>query len=139
MWPEVSWAVLLLLIYLSPGNLRHSPRPRLQAYNTSALQGTSRCDPSQSLFAVQWDPKSNAVGRRSPSAIEENCIDQSMGVAPAQATKRIASLNYPPSHSPTLAWFLESLGDVVSGDGGRMAALKQAFMPDPKGDPEYFS
>ncbi len=32
--------------------------------------------------------------------------------------------------------FLESMGDVVSGDGGRMAALKQAFMPDASGNPD---
>lgn len=33
--------------------------------------------------------------------------------------------------------FFESLGDIVTGDaqGGRMGALKQAFLPDPKGDP----
>jgi len=31
----------------------------------------------------------------------------------------------------------EALGDVITGDaeGGRMAALKQAFLPDPAGDP----
>lgn len=33
---------------------------------------------------------------------------------------------------------LESLGDVVSGDGGRGNALKQLFMPDPEGKPDPF-
>lgn len=33
---------------------------------------------------------------------------------------------------------LESLGDVVSGDGGRGNALKQLFMPDPEGKPDTF-
>lgn len=34
--------------------------------------------------------------------------------------------------------FFESLGDVVTGDaeGGRMGAIKQAFLPDPAGDPD---
>jgi len=31
---------------------------------------------------------------------------------------------------------MESLGDVVTGDGGRMAALKQLFFPDPAGNPD---
>ena len=30
---------------------------------------------------------------------------------------------------------MESLGDLVTGDGGRMSALKQLFFPDPAGDP----
>jgi hypothetical protein len=31
---------------------------------------------------------------------------------------------------------MESLGDVVTGDGGRMSALKQLFFPDPAGNPD---
>ena len=31
---------------------------------------------------------------------------------------------------------MESFGDVISGDGGRMNALKQLFLPDSKGDPD---
>jgi len=30
---------------------------------------------------------------------------------------------------------MEALGDVFTGDGGRMSALKQLFFPDPAGDP----
>lgn len=30
---------------------------------------------------------------------------------------------------------MEALGDLVTGDGGRMSALKQLFFPDPAGDP----
>ena len=33
---------------------------------------------------------------------------------------------------------MESFGDVVSGDGGRMNALKQLFFPDPDGNPDIF-
>ena len=31
---------------------------------------------------------------------------------------------------------MESFGDVISGDGGRMNALKQLFLPDAAGDPD---
>ena len=31
---------------------------------------------------------------------------------------------------------MESLGDLVTGDGGRMSALKQLFFPDPAGNPD---
>ena len=31
---------------------------------------------------------------------------------------------------------MEALGDVVTGDGGRMSALKQLFFPDPAGNPD---
>ena len=31
---------------------------------------------------------------------------------------------------------MESLGDLVTGDGGRMSALKQLFSPDPAGNPD---
>ena len=33
---------------------------------------------------------------------------------------------------------MEALGDVFTGDGGRMSALKQLFFPDPAGDPSAF-
>ena len=31
---------------------------------------------------------------------------------------------------------LESIGDIISGDGGRMSAVQQLFFPDPAGDPD---
>ena len=107
------------------------PTAQASGVNTSALQGPAAATP-QELIRRTMGPN-QSVGRRSPSAIEEN-LRQSMGVAPAAQNVSISKLS--PVTQPDTRGFLESLGDVVSGDGGRMAALKQAFMPDPSGDPD---
>ena len=59
------------------------------------------------------------------------------GVSSTQLTA--ITNNPPPPPSAGVAdtrGIMESFGDVISGDGGRMNALKQLFLPDSKGDPD---
>jgi hypothetical protein len=81
------------------------------------------------------------VGPLSPAVTQSNnspvWLEKGL-YAPAPQQNVFQSKLAPISQADTRG-FLESMGDVVSGDGGRMAALKQAFMPDASGDPEYFS
>ena len=107
------------------------PTAQASSVNTSALQGPAAATP-QELIRRTMGPN-QSVGRRSPSAIEEN-LRQSMGVAPA--AQNVFQSKLAPVAQADTRGFLESMGDVVSGDGGRMAALKQAFMPDASGDPD---
>ena len=44
----------------------------------------------------------------------------------------------PPAGVADTRGIMESFGDVISGDGGRMNAVKQLFLPDSKGDPDMF-
>jgi len=75
-----------------------------------------------------------SVGRRAPSAIEKN-LRESMGIADMPAIRETALSEVT---QPDTRGIMESLGDVFSGDGGRGAALKQLFMPDPEGKPDAF-
>jgi hypothetical protein len=108
-----------------------------QAAAQPAAQGTTQgqvAQPSQGYtpadMAKLYDPKAKA-GPLSPAA-KAQLYNQTN---PPSAKNVLQSKLTPVSQADTRG-FLESLGDVVSGDGGRMAALKQAFMPDPSGKPD---
>jgi hypothetical protein len=59
------------------------------------------------------------------------------GVSSTQLTAiRNNPLPAPPAGVADTRGIMESFGDVISGDGGRMNALKQLFLPDAAGDPD---
>lgn len=62
--------------------------------------------------------------------------DATSAPVPAGQQQNVFQSKLAPVSQADTRGFLESMGDVVSGDGGRMAALKQAFMPDASGDPD---
>jgi hypothetical protein len=112
-------------------NKAAQPAAQGQAAQGQVVQPTQGYTPAD--LAKLYDPKSNA-GPLSPAA-KAQLYNQTN--APAQQQNVFQSKLAPVSQADTRG-FLESMGDVVSGDGGRMAALKQAFMPDPEGDPDIF-
>jgi len=121
----------------SPLDLFKPKQPAAQPTAQGATQGATQgqvAQPSQGYtpadIAKLYDPKSKA-GPLSPAA-KAQLYNQTN---PPSAQNVFQSKLTPVSQADTRG-FLESLGDVVSGDGGRMAALKQAFMPDPSGDPD---
>ena len=101
--------------------------------DTSALQGPQSATP-QDLIAKTFN-RGTAAGRRAPQSIAEG-FGPSFNAAANNAQQNVFQSKLTPVSQADTRGFLESLGDVVSGDGGRMAALKQAFMPDPSGDPD---
>ena len=109
-------------------------RPAAQAssVDTSALQGPAATTPQDLIRSTMGPNKS--VGRRAPSAIEKN-LRESMGIADMPAIRETALSEVT---QPDTRGIMESLGDVISGDGGRGAALKQLFMPDAEGKPDPF-
>lgn len=110
-------------------------RPAAQqasSVDTSALQGQVPTTPQDLIRRTMGPNKS--VGRRSPSAIEKN-LRESMGIADMPAIRDTALSEVKEADTRGI---MESLGDVISGDGGRAAALKQLFMPDPEGEPDAF-
>jgi hypothetical protein len=109
-------------------NKAAQPAAQGQAAQGQVVQPTQGYTPAD--IAKLYDPKSNA-GPLSPAA-KAQLYNQTNAPAPQQNV--FQSKLAPVSQADTRG-FLESMGDVVSGDGGRMAALKQAFMPDASGDP----
>jgi hypothetical protein len=110
-------------------NKAAQPAAQGQAAQGQVVQPTQGYTPAD--IAKLYDPKSNA-GPLSPAA-KAQLYNQTN--APAQQQNVFQSKLSPVAQADTRG-FLESMGDVVSGDGGRMAALKQAFMPDASGDPD---
>jgi hypothetical protein len=110
-------------------NKAAQPAAQGQAAQGQVVQPTQGYTPAD--IAKLYDPKSNA-GPLSPAA-KAQLYNQTN--PPAQQQNVFQSKLSPVAQADTRG-FLESMGDVVSGDGGRMAALKQAFMPDASGDPD---
>ena len=83
-------------------------------------------------IAKLYDPKAKA-GPLSPAA-KAQLYNQTN---PPSAQNVFQSKLTPVSQADTRG-IMESLGDVISGDGGRGAALKQLFMPNAEGKPDPF-
>ena len=115
-----------------PKQAAAQPAAQASSVDTSALQGPVSTTPQDLIRRTMGPNKS--VGRRSPSAIEKN-LRESMGIADMPAIRETALSEVT---QPDTRGIMESLGDVFSGDGGRGAALKQLFMPDPEGKPDAF-
>ena len=109
-------------------NKAAQPAAQGQAAQGQVVQPTQGYTPAD--IAKLYDPKSNA-GPLSPAA-KAQLYNQTNAPAPQQ---NVFQSKLAPISQADTRGFLESMGDVVSGDGGRMAALKQAFMPDASGDP----
>jgi hypothetical protein len=105
-------------------------QPAAQGQRTRSSRSARRALPPD--IAKLYDPKSNA-GPLSPAA-KAQLYNQTN--APAPGAQNVFQSKLAPISQADTRGFLESMGDVVSGDGGRMAALKQAFMPDASGDPD---
>lgn len=120
------------LDFFKPKQAAARPAGQASSVDTSALQGQAPTTP-QDLIRQTMGPN-ESVGRRAPSAIEKN-LRESMGIADMPAIQKTALSEVA---QPDTRGIMESLGDVFSGDGGRAAALKQLFMPDPEGDPDAF-
>lgn len=103
-------------------------RPAAQGQVVQPTQGYTPAD-----IAKLYDPKSNA-GPLSPAA-KAQLYNQTNAPAPQQ---NVFQSKLAPISQADTRGIMESLGDVISGDGGRGAALKQLFMPDPEGKPDPF-
>jgi hypothetical protein len=89
------------------------------------------------LLKRATDP--NAMLGRARQAVTQQQFPGMAGKGPlAPGAQNVFQSKLAPVAQADTRGFLESMGDVVSGDGGRMAALKQAFMPDASGDPDIF-
>ena len=93
------------------------------------------------ILSAATDP--NQILSRARQGVTQQKFPSMQGKGPLQpgAQQSIAELGQTKlsqitQPSADTRGFFEAMGDVVSGDGGRMAALKQAFMPDPSGDPD---
>jgi len=93
------------------------------------------------ILSAATDP--NQILSRARQGVTQQQFPSMQGKGPLQpgAQQSIAGLGQTKlsqitQPSADTRGFFEAMGDVVSGDGGRMAALKQAFMPDPSGDPD---
>lgn len=93
------------------------------------------------ILSAATDP--NQILSRARQGVTQQKFPSMQGKGPLQpgAQQSIAGLGQTKlsqitQPSADTRGFFEAMGDVVSGDGGRMAALKQAFMPDPSGDPD---
>ena len=89
------------------------------------------------LLKRATDP--NAMLGRARQAATKEKFPGMEGKGPlAPSTQGAGISNLSPVNQPDTRGIMESLGDVFSGDGGRGAALKQLFMPDPEGKPDAF-
>jgi len=106
--------------------------------NTSALQGPQALTPNQLI--QQGFGKTLGTGRTTRANVGNAAMSAAQQQAAAQnlvPTANVGATNLtaitPPADTRGI---MESFGDVVSGDGGRMNALKQLFAPDKAGDPD---
>ena len=108
-------------------------RPTGQAQAAQAPAAASASVPD--ILKRATDP--NAMLGRARQAATQQQFPGMAGKGPlSPAAQSVGTSKLSPVSQPDTRGFLESLGDVVSGDGGRMAALKQAFLPDASGDPD---
>jgi len=108
-------------------------RPAAQV--PAAMQAPSGANPQDLIrnqFAALRDRDAPEAGSREATA---RALSRSMGIADMPAIQETALSEVA---QPDTRGIMESLGDVISGDGGRAAALKQLFMPDPEGEPDAF-
>jgi len=101
----------------------------------AAMQAPSGANPQDIIrnqFAALKGKDAPEAGSREATA---RAIAKSMGIADMPAIRETALSEVT---QPDTRGIMESLGDVISGDGGRGAALKQLFMPDPEGKPDAF-
>jgi hypothetical protein len=112
-------------------NKAAQPAAQGQAAQGQVVQPTQGYTPAD--IAKLYDPKSNA-GPLSPAA-KAQLYNQTNAPAPQQ---NVFQSKLAPISQADTRGIMESLGDVISGDGGRGAALKQLFMPDPEGKPDPF-
>lgn len=89
------------------------------------------------LLKRATDP--NAMLGRARQAATKEKFPGMEGKGPLAPSAQGAGIsNLSAVNQPDTRGIMESLGDVISGDGGRAAALKQLFMPDPEGKPDAF-
>jgi hypothetical protein len=108
-------------------------RPAAQV--PAAMQAPSGANPQDLIrnqFAALRGKDAPEAGSREATS---RAIAKSMGIADMPAIRETALSEVT---QPDTRGIMESLGDVISGDGGRGAALKQLFMPDPEGKPDPF-
>lgn len=101
----------------------------------AAMQVPSNVNPQDLIrnqFAALKGKDAPEAGSREATA---RAIAKSMGIADMPAIRETALSEVA---QPDTRGIMESLGDVISGDGGRGAALKQLFMPDAEGKPDPF-
>ena len=120
----------------SPLDLFKPKQPAAQPTAQGSAQAPAAAAASvPDLLKRATDP--NAMLGRARQAVTQQQFPAMAGKGPlAPGAQNVSISKLSPVTQPDTRGFLESLGDVVSGDGGRMAALKQAFMPDPSGDPD---
>lgn len=120
----------------SPLDLFKPKQPAAQPTAQGSAQAPAAAAASvPDLLKRATDP--NAMLGRARQAVTQQQFPSMAGKGPlAPGAQNVSISKLSPVTQPDTRGFLESLGDVVSGDGGRMAALKQAFMPDPSGDPD---
>ena len=110
-------------------------QPAGQPAGQPAAQAQAPASVNQILSAAT-DP--NQILSRARQGVTQQKFPSMQGKGPLQpgAQPNVFQSKLAPVSQADTRGFLESMGDVVSGDGGRMAALKQAFMPDASGDPD---
>jgi len=120
----------------SPLDLFKPKQPAAQPTAQGSAQAPAAAAASvPDLLKRATDP--NAMLGRARQAVTQQQFPGMAGKGPlAPGAQNVFQSKLTPVSQADTRGFLESLGDVVSGDGGRMAALKQAFMPDPSGDPD---
>lgn len=120
----------------SPFDLFKPKQPAAQPTAQGSAQTPAAAAASvPDLLKRATDP--NAMLGRARQAVTQQQFPGMAGKGPlAPGAQNVFQSKLTPVSQADTRGFLESLGDVVSGDGGRMAALKQAFMPDPSGDPD---
>jgi hypothetical protein len=120
----------------SPFDLFKPKQPAAQPTGQGSAQAPAAAAASvPDLLKRATDP--NAMLGRARQAVTQQQFPGMAGKGPlAPGAQNVFQSKLTPVSQADTRGFLESLGDVVSGDGGRMAALKQAFMPDASGDPD---
>lgn len=110
-------------------------QPAAQPAGQPAAQAQAPASVNQILSAAT-DP--NQILSRARQGVTQQKFPSMQGKGPLQPGAQQNVFQSKLAPVADTRGFLESMGDVISGDGGRMTALKQAFMPDPEGDPDIF-
>ena len=117
-------------------------KPKTPAAQPTGQQATSApIDPAAQGLQDRLMKAAQAQGQRQgvlPAGSEkQSSAGFSLPVA-QQSAAQLGKTALTPVQQADTRGIVESLGDVISGDGGRGNALKQLFMPDPAGDPDPF-
>ena len=72
-----------------------------------------------------------------PGQVNQAALMSGMGAGAGAGAGGVSNSNLTPVVAPAdTRGIMESFGDIISGDGGRMNAVKQLFLPDAAGKPD---